>query len=164
LVNDRVKAIQQELKGIIKTLNEQNADAKKRDSRNTLDLFFNVVDIFTTTVGPLYAGYDNILTRVKNGTLTLETGTAEEKQFYENNLKNIVFGNGMSTGSLYLQLNALMEKIVQPSQTLNKTLMEHYFATYEHLWAFEMQSYQPKEEFLGYVMTALMEGITLYTF
>ncbi len=164
LVNERVKAVQQELKGIINTLNEQNADAKKRDSRNTLDSFFNVVDTFTTTVGPLYAGYDSIVTREKDGTLTQEAGLAEEKQFYEKNLKNIVFGNGTSTGSLYLQLTTLMEKIVQPSHTLNKTLMEHYFATYEHLWAFEMQSYQPKEEFLGYVMASLMEGITLYTF
>ncbi len=163
-VNERVKEVQQELKNIINMINEQNADAKKRDSRNTLDSFFNVVDTLTATIGPIYAGYDNIATREQNGELDKENAVAEEERFYNNNLKNMVFGNGTSTGSLYLQLTTFMDKIVQPSRTQNETLMEHYFTTYEHLWAFEMQSFAPKEEFLGYVMSALTEGINLYTF
>lgn len=155
-VNEKLDKIQSDLQTIIK--NQQRGE-----SQNTIDSFFNVVDTFSTTIHPLYAGYNTLMRQEKENTLTKEQVQNQEAQLYEN-LDKIVFGNGTSTGDLYLQLTTLLGKITEPSRTINKTLMEHYVITYEHRWAFDTQSFAPKKEFLGYVSTSAMEGLMLYTF
>ncbi len=174
-VNEKLESMQKDLTNIITLLNQQNEDAKKNESRRAMDSFFNIVDTFSTTVSPIYAGYNDLALRQtalekreKNG----ETVTSEEKSklakeeetFYERNLKSIVFGNSTSTGDLYLQLINLLDAVIKSSHTRNQTLMENYNATYEHLWAFDTQSFKPKKDFINYVMASLTEGVALYKF
>lgn len=155
-VNEKLDNIQNDLREIIK-------NQERGESQNTIDSFFNVVDTFSTTIHPLYAGYNVLMRQEKEKTLTAKKASEEEEKLY-GNLKNIVFGNGTSTGDLYLQLTTLLDKIIEPSRTINKTLMEHYVVTFENRWAFDVQSFTPKKEFLGYASTTVMEGMTLYTF
>ncbi len=155
-VNEKLKNIQTDLQTIIKNQNRGN-------SQNTIDSFFNIVDTFSTTIHPLYESYNELIRQEKNNELTDVQMQKEERTLY-NNLDKIVFGNGTSTGDLYLQLMTLLNKIIEPNRTINKTLMEHYIITFENRWAFDTQSFAPKKEFLGYVTTTAMEGLMLYIF
>ena len=157
-VNEKLKSIENDLKTVIK--NQQRAA-----SENVIDAYFNIMDVFTDAVHPIYRGYNALLREEKdNPNMSQAEAKAKEDAFYKNNLKTICFGNGTSTGDLYLQLSSLMEKTVTPLATSNKTLMEHYLIAFEHRWAFNTLSFAPKKEFLGYASANIMEGLLLYTF
>lgn len=155
-VNEKLNSIQSDLKQLIKsqTVNQ---------SEKTIYDFYNIVDVFTNAVHPIYMGYNELLNLEKNG-LSKEEAYTKETDFYNNNIKNIFFGNGTSTGSLYNQLASLYDKILEPNIISNNTLMEHYVVTYEHRWAFNSQSFKPKKDFLSYVSANALQGFTLYNF
>lgn len=157
-VNKKLDEIENDLKEVL-------ANQQKQIAQNTMIDFYNNVDVFSKTVYPIYAGFNAMMLNEVDEIYTSEQARVEQEKFYNNNLKNILFGSSTSTGDLYLQLLNLLDKIVVPNKAEeNKTLMEYYQATYVYLWAFEMQSFNPKREFLGYVSTTIMEGLMLYAF
>lgn len=117
-INEKLDSIEADLKTII-----QNQE--KGVSQTTMQSFFNAVDTFSTTVHPLYAGYNALMRSEKDGKISSDKASLEEEKIY-NSLKEIVFGSASSTGSLYLQLTTLLNKVCEPNQTVNKTLMQHY--------------------------------------
>ncbi|MGN0480986.1 MAG: hypothetical protein ACI4EV_05385 [Lachnospiraceae bacterium] len=160
-----IREVNTKLAEIQKSLTEIVKNQEKNISQNTMIEFFNAVDVFAGTVYPIYVGYNNLLIEEVNSNYTKEKAWEEESDFYDTYLKNMLFGSSTSTGDLYLQLKSLLEKIVLPNvTTTNLSLMDHYTITYEHLWAFDTQSFAPKREFLEYVSTTVMEGLTLYAF
>lgn len=160
-----IKQVNQKLTEIQNSLIEILKDQKKQVSQNTILAFYNTVDVFSTTVYPLYASYSALTVREASHALTPEQARAAEAEFYNNNLKNILFGSSTSTGDLYLQLTTLLDKIALPNVTAgNLSLMDHYTVSYEHLWAFDSQSFGPKREFLEYVSATALEGLILYAF
>lgn len=160
-----LKAIHTALDEIQKELQDLVAKETKEQSRIVIRNFLNIVDTFSLTVQPIYSGYCKLIRIESDDSITKEEKVQEEKEFYENNLKTLMFGSGTSTGSLYLQLVTLLKAIVTPDATLtHQNLMDHYTITYEHLWPFETFSFKPKKEFLGYVTTIVIEGLALYTF
>lgn len=157
-VNKKLDEIEENLKEIIE-------NQKKQVSQNTMIDFFNAVDVFSQTVYPIYAGYNNMIISEKEEKYSAEKAREQQQLFYENNLQSILFGSSTSTGDLYLQLINLLNKVVIPNRTVESvTLLEHYHITYAHLWAFESQTFVPKKEFLGYVSTTILEGLVLYSF
>lgn len=157
-VNKKLGEIQNSLVDILK-------NQEKRISQNTMIEFYNTVDVFAGTVYPIYAGYSAMTVKEASGAYTKEQAEEEEATFYKNNLEHILFGSSTSTGDLYLQLKTLLEKITLPNVTTgNLSLMNHYNVTYEHLWAFDTQSFAPKREFLEYVSATALEGLVLYAF
>lgn len=159
-VNERLNAIESGLTQILDKLD-------KNESRTTMQSFFNNVDTFSYTVSSLYSGYNEVMRDELEGGKyegDAEGALNNENEFYNKFLKNLVFGSSTSTGGLYQQLMTLSNMITQPSATSKLTLMEHYDTAYRYLWAFDMQSFAPKTEFLGYVGTNLVQGVLLYAF
>lgn len=157
-VNKKLDEIEENLKEIIE-------NQEKQVSQNTMIDFFNAVDVFSQTVYPIYAGYNNMIISEKEEIYSAEKAREQQQLFYENNLQSILFGSSTSTGDLYLQLINLLNKVIIPNRTVESvTLLEHYHITYAYLWAFESQTYVPKKEFLGYVSTTILEGLVLYSF
>lgn len=160
-----LKNVNKKLDEIETGLKEILANQQKQIAQNTMIDFYNNVDVFSKTVYPLYAGFNTMMLNEVDEKYSPEQARIEQEKFYNNNLKNILFGSSTSTGDLYLQLINLLDKITVPNKAEeNKTLMEYYHTTYAYLWAFEMQSFNPKREFLGYVSTTVLEGLTLYAF
>ena len=155
-VNEKLESIQSDLKTVIK-------NQTKAESQTTISSYLNIVDVFSDVIHPIYQGYNDLLLNEKKG-MTKEEAKASEEKFYNNNLKNLLFGNRSSTGNLYTQLCNLADTTVSPNSTSHKTLMEHYVVSFEHRWAFNTQSFEPKREFLGYASANLLQGLTLYSF
>jgi len=157
-VNDKLDSMQKELSQLIQNQNNEN-------SKNIIRAIFNQTKVFSMGIRTAYIYYNNILQSEKKGTISAENAKIEEQNLYDKYITQMIFGSAASTGDIDLQLDTLFNFIVIPDVTDNKyTLMEHYHKTYEHLWAFEMQSYMPKKEFLGYLSTLLLQGIELSTF
>lgn len=159
-VNDRLTNIEKDLKDILSAM-------KKSESATVIDSFFNSVDTFADRVSGLYAGYNSLMRDELEGGKYYNDPTAAaeaEQKFYDGNLKNLVFGSASSSGDLYQQLMSLARKVTAPSATSTLTLMEHYDATYKYRWAFDIQSFAPKADFIGYTCSNLLQGVILYAF
>lgn len=156
-INDKLSQINKNLAEIIKNQN-------KMESQNTMIDFLNNVDVFSSAVYPIYESYAALSVKESDSGLLKQEVEQLEEKFYNQSLSKLYFGSSSSTGDLYLQLKVLLDKITNPNRTSNLSLMEHYTVTYEHLWAFDTQSFEPKREFLEYVSTVAMEGLILYTF
>ena len=159
-VNEHLKTIESGLSEILDKLD-------KTESQTVMQSFINNVDTFSYTVAPVYEGYNDVMRAELEGGKyedDAEGALNNENEFYNKFLKPLIFGSSTSTGGLYQQLMTLANMIVQPSSTSKLTLMEHYEKVYRYLWAFDMQSFGPKTEFLGYVGTNLVQGVLLYAF
>ncbi|MGN1060474.1 MAG: hypothetical protein ACI4QN_01960 [Candidatus Coproplasma sp.] len=158
VVNEKLDSMQDDLKQIID--NQSN-----EKSQNAIRSFLNQTNVFSAAIRKSYIYFNSILQKQKDNSITKEAAKAEENNLYENHVKDLFFGSSSSTGDLSLQLETLCKSIVTPDETAAEiTLMEHYHITYEYLWAFDMQSFKPKKDFLGYVSTTALQGLTLATF
>jgi len=157
-VNEKLSLIQDDLQELLKT-------QTKQVSQNTMLSFYNNVDVLADRIYPIYTGYCSLTDKENSGEYTPEQASQKETEFYESNLKNLIFGSASSTGNLYLQLKNFSDTICMPNVTVqHQSLMDDYRISYEHRWAFESQSFTPKKEFLGYASSTLIEGLTLYAF
>ena len=156
-VNNKLKTIEAQLQDVLRNM-------EKQESVNTMKSFYNNVDVLSNVVYSIYIGYSSLVIKQATGQYTDAEVAAAEEDVY-NELKKRIFGSGTSTGDLYLQLKSLCDMVLVPNTAKrNMTLMEHYTITYEYLWAFDIQSFTPKKEFLGYVSATLLQGVALYTF
>ncbi|MGN1372655.1 MAG: hypothetical protein ACI4VK_01255 [Candidatus Coproplasma sp.] len=160
-----LKAVNEKLDSMQKELSEITYNQNKEKSQNAIRAFLNQVKVFSNAIKKSYNYYSNILQKEKDGTISKQEAQVEEENLFNNYVKKLFFGSGTSTGDLYLQLTTLLETILVPDDTVKEvTLMEHYHIVYEYLWAFDTQSFQPKKEFLGFVSTTVLQGLTLASF
>lgn len=160
-----LKSINSKLDSMQKELSQLMENQKNEKSQNVIRAIFNQTKVFSMGIRTAYNYYNNILQSEKKGTISAESAKIEEKNLYDKYITKMIFGSTASTGDIDLQLDMLFSSIVLPDVTDNRyTLLEHYHKTYEYLWAFDMQSYAPKKEFLGYLSALLLQGIELSTF
>lgn len=133
---------------------------QRKDSEKAMITYYNTAQNFFTVVTPKFAGLNEL---IMNG-----ASDEECKTFYDQSLKNLNFGGGTSSGSLYANLSTLLRQTVKPLPHgvpgANTQLLEHFHNAYEHLWAFDMQEFLPKMQLINYASTIVIYGLTLYNF